>query len=153
MIPFKNRSNYERVGFAQGNYPKNADEYGYSEVHGKMVVCKTGESNRYEMIQQAIPETSLTNIINRLMKGDTKAVGDVVASYVDATTMPKTLQEAQNLMIFSERYFDTLPVDVRKKYANDLGAFLRDVDIALAVKNAPAPAPAPKTEPITEVKE
>lgn len=153
-MKFKNRSNYNRDGFRQGVFPKNADEYGYSEVGGRMVLTKTGETNRYEQIQQVIPETSLTNIINRLMKGDKSAIGDVVGSFVDATKMPKTLMEAQNIMLFSERYFDSLPVDARNKYQNDLGAFLHDVDkVLVARQQSPGVSPAPVEVKESEVKE
>lgn len=134
-MKFKNRSDYSREGFSLDEFPFVLPEYGYIEAKGRMVVGKTGETNRYDQIQQAIPETSLTSIIQRLMKGDKSAVGDVVGSFVDATCLPKNLMEAQNLMIFSERYFETLPVDVRKKYSNDIGAFLKDVDAARSSKD------------------
>lgn len=147
---YKNRSNYARDGFRHSGFPQHADEYGFKEVNGRMVLAKTGEKNVYQMIQEAIPQTSLTAIINRLMKGDKSAIGDVVANFVDATKVPKNLMEAQNLMIYGERYFETLPTDVRNKYQNDLSAFFADVDRALLARQQ---SPAPVEEPKTEVKE
>ena len=140
---FKTRTNYNRKGFAVGEFPSTRPVFSLTMKNGKKVLEKTGENNFYRAIQDAVPDTCLINIINRLTKGDDKAVGDVVGGFVDITQMPKNLMEAQNLMMFSEQYFNGLPKEVREKYKNNLGGFLQDIDKELLARQTAQFPPAP----------
>lgn len=147
---YKARNNYDRHGFSQSVFPFTQPEYGYQEDHGKMVLKKIGEKNVYKRTQEAADDVCLQNIIARLTKGDTSAVGDVVGGFVDVTTMPKTLQEAQNLAIFAENYFKGLPSEVKNKYQNNLNNFLQAVDSLRFVRAEDQKATPLATENIIE---
>lgn len=86
---------------------------------GSKELVKTGETNIYEMIQQDAEACKIENILKAVAMGDLSALKQREATYVDATTMPKNLMEAQNLVIRMKDEFYKMPVEVRKEFGND----------------------------------
>lgn len=85
---------------------------------GKLRLEKTGEHNVYEEIQQDAESCKIENILHAVAMGDLNALNQREATYVDATTMPKTLREAQDLVIRLKDEFYKMPIDVRKEFGN-----------------------------------
>ena len=85
---------------------------------GKIKLVKTGETNVYEMIQQHAEECKIENILHAVAMGDLAALNQREATYCDATTMPKNLMEAQNLVLRLKDEFYKMPVEVRKEFDN-----------------------------------
>ena len=93
----------------------------YQEVidkKGKKKLEKTGEHNVYEEIQLDAESCKIENILHQVAMGDLSALQQREATYVDATTMPKTLREAQDLVIRLKNEFYKMPIDVRKEFEN-----------------------------------
>lgn len=92
----------------------------YQEVvkKGKLCLEHTGETNVYEKIQIDAESVKIENILHRVAMGDLSALNQREATYVDATTMPKTLMEAQNLIIRAKDEFYKMPLEVRKEFNN-----------------------------------
>ena len=93
----------------------------YQEIidkKGKLKLEKTGETNVYEMIQADAESCKIENILHAVAMGDLSALQQREASYVDATTMPKSLREAQDLVIRMKDEFYKMPIEVRKEFNN-----------------------------------
>lgn len=93
----------------------------YQEIidkKGKMRLEKTGQTNVYELIQQDAENCKIENILKRVAMGDLEALNQREATYVDATTLPKSLMEAQNLTIRLKDEFYKMPLEVRKEFNN-----------------------------------
>lgn len=85
---------------------------------GKLTLKKTGEHNVYEEIQADAESCKIENILKRVAMGDLNALNQREALYVDATTMPKNLMEAQNIVIKAKDEFYKMPLEVRKEFEN-----------------------------------
>ena len=85
---------------------------------GQINLIETGYHNVYDEIQLDLESTKIENILHRLAMGDLSALQQRDATYVDATTMPKSLQEAQNLVIRMKDEFFKMPIEVRKAFDN-----------------------------------
>ena len=94
----------------------------YQEVidkkSGKLKLEKIGEHNVYEEIQLDAESCKIENILHAVAMGDLNALHQREATYCDATTMPKTLREAQDLVIRLKDEFYNMPLDVRKEFQN-----------------------------------
>lgn len=85
---------------------------------GRLSLEKVGQTNVYEMIQADYEESTIEHILHAAAMGDLAALKQRDAQYVDATTMPKSLREAQDLVIRLRDEFYTLPLEVRKEFDN-----------------------------------
>lgn len=85
---------------------------------GKLSLKKTGQTNIDELIQQDLESTKIENILHAVAMGDLNALKQREGTYVDATTLPHSLMEAQNLVIRLKDEFYDLPLEVRKLFDN-----------------------------------
>lgn len=96
----------------------------------------SGHTNVYEKIQAHLEETKLENIIARCIDtGDTTLLYQKEGFYADITEMPKNWIEAQNKIKNAEEIFNSLPLEVRKKYDNNFNKYLSDVGSEDWLKN------------------
>lgn len=79
---------------------------------------KKGKTNVYELIQRDAEDCKIENILHRMAMGDLTALQQRDATYVDATTLPKDLMEAQNLQIRMRDEFYEMPLEVRRLFNN-----------------------------------
>lgn len=101
----------------------------YQEVikNGKKTLEKTGQHNVYEEIQLDAESVKIENILHAVAMGDLNALHQRDASYVDATTMPKTLMEAQNLTIRLKDEFYDMPIEVRRLFDNSPEKYVEEM--------------------------
>lgn len=115
---FRSRNNRpETIPAETGNgmvkeYAIDIDEYGHKEL------VEVGERNVYEEIQEYKDITSIENIITKCMQGDTSVLNAAHGQYFDATEMPRSLAEAQQIMNVVRNEFYTLPAETRNKFNN-----------------------------------
>ena len=83
---------------------------------GKKEIIESGKTNIYDMIQASKEETMVYNIIKRFQNGDLEALTKTKGIYGDFTNAPKTLAEAQQLIINAENHFNELPLGVRQEF-------------------------------------
>lgn len=105
------------------NYTPNGTKYikTYQEVifkDGKKGLEWVGDHNVYEEIQTYADECKIENILHRVAMGDLAALQQRDATYCDATTLPRSLMEAQNLAIRMKDEFYKMPVEVRREFDN-----------------------------------
>lgn len=85
---------------------------------GKKELKKTGKENVYERIQLDAESCKIENILHAVAMGDLNALNQREATYADATTMPKNLMEAQNIVLRMKDEFYKMPLEVRQKFDN-----------------------------------
>lgn len=83
---------------------------------GHKQVVQTGKTNLYARIQASLEESKLENIIRRFTGGDVSALNAVQGRFFDATTMPQSFAEMQNLVAHVYSEFEALPLEVRAKF-------------------------------------
>lgn len=130
-MEFRNRSNYGVACREIRSYPKFLPTYGYDidKESGQKLRVKNGESNAYQKTQEAIPETLVYNILDRIQRtGDLSLLGQAVEGVFDATPYPKDMLEAQCVRIKAEQIFATLPFEERQKYNNDVYKYIEAVN-------------------------
>ena len=107
------------------------NQYQEEIKNGKKTLVKTGEVDIYAMIQEDLEGTKIENILHAVAMGDLSALQQRETIYADATNMPKTLMEAQNLVLKMKNEFEKMPLEVRKlfdnspeKYVDEMGTEL-----------------------------
>lgn len=85
---------------------------------GSIEVVKVGQRCVYDEIQVDLESTKIENILHAVALGDLNALKQREAFYVDATTMPKNLMEAQNIVVRAKEEFYTMPVEIRELFNN-----------------------------------
>lgn len=86
------------------------------DENGHKVTVPIGKTNIYDRIQSSLEETKIENIIRRFTEGDISAFRQGEPLYADMTEAPKTLMEAQNMIIRITNEFNELPVEIRAKF-------------------------------------
>lgn len=95
--------------------------------NGQLNLVKTGEKNIYAMIQEDADSVKIENILHAVAMGDLAALKQREATYVDATTMPSNLMEAQNIIIKAKDEFYKMPLEVRKEFKNDPDVYVSEM--------------------------
>lgn len=88
----------------------------YIDENGHISLKQTGEKPTYEIIQAALEETKIENIIQRATMGDPTALAATQGAYIDTTDMPTSLAEMQQAIINVKNEFEKLPLEVRLKF-------------------------------------
>lgn len=86
------------------------------DENGHKITEPIGKTNIYDRIQSSLEETKIENIIKRFTEGDMTAFRNGEPIYADITGAPKSLMEAQNMIIKITDEFNSLPVEVRAKF-------------------------------------
>ena len=130
------------------------DEYEYKlNEKGQKQLVKSGRRNVYEEIQQYKEEVAIENILARIAVGD-NTVFRPDGIYQDTTQIPNNLNEARQVMLDLENYWNTLPQETRSKFDNSLETFISQAgseawltNMGLANEEAkPEITPEPKPE-------
>lgn len=149
-MEFRTAYNYGVACREIRSYPKFLPTYGYDvdKDTGSKYRVKNGETNVYQKTQEALPETLVYNILDRVQRtGDLSLLGQAVEGVFDATPFPKDLLEAQCVRVKAEQIFAQLPFEERQKYNNNVYDYIRAVNKRM-IENVEA-AKAKKREEVT----
>lgn len=91
--------------------------------YGEKRLEQTGTKNIYNEIQTYLEESKIENAINRVIAGDVNALRPD-GNYIDCTTMPKNLMEAQSMIQEMNNMWAKLPLDLRSKYNHSVEEFI-----------------------------
>lgn len=86
---------------------------------GKKELVHIGDTNIYDKIQEGREDTLIQNILVHLANGDLSVLRQQKPQYIDSTTLPKTLMEANNIVIKAKQEFEKMPKEVKEKFDND----------------------------------
>lgn len=84
---------------------------------------EVGETDRYAKIQESLEDSKLVNIIKRATTDPTILMASN-GMWVDVTEMPRNLMEAQNSVLKARQQFADLPLEIRKKFDNDVDLYV-----------------------------
>lgn len=90
---------------------------------GKKVLSCNGETNRYAKVQSHLEECLIENILAKATL-DPSVLNKTSGLYFDATSMPKTLSEAQNAIIQITQEFEKLDTDTKSKFDNSVEKYV-----------------------------
>ena len=91
---------------------------------GVKTLVETGFKNIYEEIQSCLEETKIENILHQVAMGDLSQLNAREGTYIDATTMPKNLMEAQNIVLRMKSEFEKMPTEVKNKFNNSADKYV-----------------------------
>lgn len=94
---------------------------------GVLRLVKVGEVPINPLVQESLEGTLIYNILERFNAGDPYALQKNVGQFIDATACPRSLAEAQQLLIDARNSFNSLPLDIRSKYGHNPMAFMEAV--------------------------
>lgn len=95
--------------------------------------------------QEFAAECDINQLVARAMVGDIQ-ITPLKESFFDATTVPANYEEAMEIVLDAQQHFNSLPSQIRDRFANDPGkllAFVGDANnrseaISLGLIAAPA---------------
>lgn len=87
------------------------------DENGHKALVITGETDRYAKIQAHKEECLIENILVQATM-DPSILEKHKGTYFDATTMPRTLAEFQNLSLKLTQEFASLPANIKAKFDN-----------------------------------
>ena len=87
----------------------------------------SGYTNTDEIIQRDFESTKIENILHRVLMGDMEALNQRDGVYCDATTMPKNLMAAQNLMLKMKSEFEKMPTEVKEIFHNSADKYIEEM--------------------------
>lgn len=93
---------------------------------GSLRLVKIGEENTDEIIASYYESTTLECVLARFANGDLSALNRYEPIYMDVTSAPKTLAEAQQKIINAEYAFNALPADVKESFGNNFNVWLSE---------------------------
>lgn len=91
--------------------------------NGSVVLVESGFEDTDAYIQSFLESTDIHLVMAQLKEGDTSVLNRRPGAYGDFTKAPKTFAEALQLQIDSNRLFDSLPADVKRKFDNSSSQF------------------------------
>lgn len=83
---------------------------------GKRELICIGKTNVWDKIQEGKEKTEIQNILQAVAMGDLSVLRSQEPVYIDATTLPKNLMEANNIVIKAKQEFEKMPKEIREKF-------------------------------------
>lgn len=96
------------------------------ERDGTITLAENGKINIKEYINSFRDSTDMAFILKQIALGDTSVLNVNVPMYGDFRNVPKDPAEVLQYRINAERYFYSLPADIRNKFDNSVTVFLRE---------------------------
>lgn len=94
---------------------------------GKKILVPTGKTNVYEKIQVDLETTKIENILKAVAMGDLSVLRQQEPIYIDATTLPKSLMESQNIVLKAKGEFEKMPLEVKELFHNSADEYLAEM--------------------------
>lgn len=96
-------------------------------IDGVKTLVKINEDPLNEFVQKSLPDTLIYNILDKYNRGNVDVLNKTIGQFMDVTQFPTSLAEAQNNIIKAQRHFDSLSVDVKRKFDNSPIKFMEAV--------------------------
>lgn len=113
----------------------------YSD-NGVLDLVESGTEDLYSYIQSHKESCDIHKILERFVAGDEDALSHAQGFYADMSGMPKTYMEVLNSVIAGEHAFDSLPVEVKRRFDNSFAVWMSEMespDFAEKMGFAPPP--------------
>lgn len=124
---FRTQYDRERVTTEPGNPIKEVFA-GKLDKYGNLVVEKKGDKNLYAEINSWADSVDINVLLARFANGDKNALIQRAADFIDITNIPTNIADMLNLVNDGKKFFDSLPIDVKKAFDNNFNKFITSVD-------------------------
>ena len=101
-----------------GSRYENTYQEEIDKKSGKKHLVKTGETCVWDMIQEDLESTKIENILHKLAMGDLSVLKEAKLTYVNEDDYPKSLMEAQNIVVRAKSEFEKFPEEVKEAFNN-----------------------------------
>lgn len=118
MVRTKFDAGHKRYYCSAGSPYETEYQEEIDKKSGNKHLVPVGKKNIYEMIQQDLEASKIENIIHKLAMGDLSVLKQAQLTYVDEEDYPKSLMEAQNIVVRAKAEFDKFPAEVRELFHN-----------------------------------
>lgn len=123
-MKFKKRYEERKREIATSGRP-DRDDYEYDlDNLGKKILVQRGKTNIYEQIQEAEPGTEIETILAQTTPEELEEKYKSAQNYIDTTMLPKNMIEARRAMNQLENAWNTLPMELKKKYNYSLEEYI-----------------------------
>ena len=95
-------------------------------IDGRRKLVADNPKPIYEMIQASREQCEIERIVKRALNGDTSVLNSIEGQYLDITGAPKTLAQAQQIIINAKRDFELLDTETKKKFDNNVEIFIAE---------------------------
>lgn len=111
-------SKHTRFYCSSGSRYENLYQEEIEKKSGRKHLVKVGKTCVYDKIQEDLEPSKIENIIHKLAMGDLSVLKQAELTYADADDFPKSLMEAQNIVIKAKNEFNKFPEEVKKLFNN-----------------------------------
>lgn len=94
------------------------------DKNGDIVLFVKGKENIYDLIQSNADSVDINIMLKKFVAGDTNALNNKEAMYMDITSMPESRFEAINMINNAKWSFEELPVEIKQKFDNNFEKWL-----------------------------
>lgn len=94
---------------------------------GVLTLVKIGDQPLNDFIQEPLESTLIYNVLERFNAGDPYALRKNIGQFVDVTAMPRSLMEAEQMVINARNKFELLPLEIRAKFGHNHQRFMEEV--------------------------
>lgn len=108
--------NHKHYHCTAGSRYENVYEEEIEKKSGRKHLVKVGKTCVYDKIQADLEQSKIENIIHKLAMGDLSVLKQAELTYADADDFPKSLMEAQNIVIKAKAEFNKFPEEVKKLF-------------------------------------
>lgn len=95
-------------------------------LDGRRKLIKDNPKPIYEMIQASREQCEVERIVKRALQGDTSVLSAMEGQYIDITGAPKSLAQAQQIIINAKYQFEKLDAETKKKFDNNVEIFIAE---------------------------
>lgn len=125
---------HKRYYCSSGSPYENVYEEEIEKKTGRKHLVKIGKTNVYEKIQEDLEQSKIENIIHKLAMGDYSVLKQAELTYADADDFPKSLMEAQNIVIKAKNEFDKFPDEVKELFNNSAEQYVSEMGTDTFIK-------------------
>lgn len=118
---------HKRYHCTAGSRYENTYQEEIDKKTGRKHLVKIGQTNVYELIQQDAEASKMVNIIQKLAMHDLSVLKEAKLTYVDENDFPKSLMEAQNIVVKAKAEFDKMPAEVRQLFNNSPEQYVSEI--------------------------
>lgn len=127
MVYRRKTDKHKRYFCSSGSRFENEYQEEIDSKSGKLSLKKIGKKNIYEIIQADREDTKIENILWRLANNDMSVLKQATLTYVDEKDFPKSLMEAQNIVVKARQEFDKFPMEVKKLFNNSCEQYVSEL--------------------------
>lgn len=122
------RNKFERViQKSNTGSPIKVIKAGKLDAKKNVVVVPKGEKNLYSEINSFANSVDIHVLLQRFANGDKEALMQRAGAFIDVSAMPTNINDFVNLYKDGENLFNTLPVEIKEKFNNNMVEFITKI--------------------------